>query len=47
MHKGVTDSMVDKNDITQETIHQTAQEDPSVSEEIGIESEMEDMGLSS
>lgn len=35
--------MVDKNDITQETIHQTAQEDPSVSEEIGIESEMEDM----
>lgn len=35
--------MVDKNDITQETIHQTAQEDPSVLEEIGIESEMEDM----
>lgn len=35
--------MVDKNDITQETIHQTAQEDPLVSEEVGIESEMEDM----
>jgi len=43
MRKGVTDSMVEKDETTQDTIHQAAPDEPTSPEEAGLENEMEDM----